>query len=91
MKPDANVHCLDPREVQIPELSEDGVPPTTKAGEFGVVLLASGFPVPTGAVKLVWELSLDRTPPPTRIFCKPKAWLTQRSKIKKGNWLTHIQ
>ena len=77
---------MDPNEVAAPEQTAEGDTPLSKAGEFGAVLLGLGHGTPTGAVRLVWELTLDRVPPPTLTFAKPKAWLAQCMKNKKGNY-----
>ena len=58
--------------------------PAMWAGEFGAVLLACGVAVPTGAVRVVWEMALDRVPPATLTFSKPKAWLVRRMRVHKG-------
>ena len=73
-----------PKEVAIPTADGKGELPATRAGEFGAVLLASGAAVPTGAVRVVWEMALDRVPPATLTFSKPKAWLVQRMRVHKG-------
>ena len=62
----------------------EGELPATRAGEFGAVLLACGVAVPTGVVRVVWEMALDRVPPATLTFSKPKAWLVQRMRVHKG-------
>ena len=80
------MYVMTPNDVAAPERGEDGQLPATKAGEFGAVLLASCAATPTGAVRLVWELSLDRMRPAMLTFTKPKAWLVQRMKCKKGNY-----
>ena len=77
---------MDPNETAAPEPTAEGDTPPSRAGEFGAVLLGLGHDTPTGAVRLVWELTLDRVPPPTLTFTKPKAWLVQRMKVKKGNY-----
>lgn len=83
-----DVHCLAPREVEAPEATDSGELALTKAGEFGAVLLGMGAPVPRGPEHpcgLAWEMALDRMPPPTLTFSKPKVWLCQRVHIKKAN------
>ena len=35
-------------------------------------------------MRVVWEMALDRVPPATLTFSKPKAWLVQRMRVHKG-------
>ena len=82
--PGSEIYCMGPKEVAIPTADGEGELPATRAGEFGAVLLACGVAVPTGAVRVVWEMALDRVPPATLTFSKPKAWLVQRMRVHKG-------
>ncbi len=84
VQPEDELFCMQPKEVVVPNVNADGALPLVRAGEFGAVLLANNFPLPTAAAGLVWEMALDRVPPPTLTFSKPKVWLLQRMKITKG-------
>ena len=79
------LHCLEPREVAAPAVDGEGQLPLTRAGEFGAVLLGLGASIPTtGPAGVAWEMALDRMPPASLTFTKPKVWLLQRLQIQKA-------
>ena len=80
-----DLHCLEPREVEAPAVDGEGQLPLTRAGEFGAVLLGLGASIPTtGPAGVAWEMALDRMPPASLTFTKPKVWLLQRLQIQKA-------
>ena len=39
-------------------------------------------------VCVVWEVELDRAPPSTFVFKKPKLWLIQKTRLAPGKFYT---
>ena len=86
VQPGGALHCLEPREVAAPAVDGEGQLPLTRAGEFGAVLLGLGASIPTtGPAGVAWEMALDRMPPASLTFTKPKVWLLQRLQIQKAS------
>ena len=75
-----------PNSVETPVARDTGDLPTTRASEFGAVLLGSRDAAPSNLVSVVWEMALDRVPPAMLTSSKPKAWLTLRMKVQKEKY-----